>query len=103
MSHALKTITVILAFLLSSMAGGHAQEPWRAYEGHEAIEIPFANGPISRHHVPDIWLGLTGASPRRFGMDTGSTGIVVSAARSASTKCDSAAKCCQPCGWSSTR
>ena len=29
--------------------------------------------------MPDIWLGLTGARPHRFGMDTGSTAIVVSA------------------------
>ena len=79
MSRPLTIVTVALAFLLFSMAWARAQEPWRAYEGHEAIEIPFANGPISGHHVPDIWLSLNGATPRRFGMDTGSTGIVVAA------------------------
>ena len=79
MSLALKIVTVALSLLLSSMAGARVQEPWRAYEGLEAIEIPFANGPVSPHHVPTIWLGLNGAKPRWFGMDTGSTGIVVSA------------------------
>lgn len=79
MSRPLKIVTVAVALLLSSMAGTRAQEPWRAYEGLEAIEIPFANGPISQHHVPEIWLSLNGARPRWFGMDTGSTGIVVSA------------------------
>lgn len=78
-SRSLKTVTIALALVLSSIAGVGAQETWRAYEGHEAIEIPFANGPISLHHVPDVWLSLSGAGPRRFGMDTGSTGIVVSA------------------------
>ena len=57
----------------------HAQEPWRAYEGHEALEIPFANGPVAVEHVPQVWIGLRGAKPRWFGMDTGSTGIVTSA------------------------
>ena len=79
MSQLLKFGTVALALLLPSMAGAQAQEPWRAYEGHEAIEIPFANGPISLQQVPQIWLSLNGARPRWFGMDTGSTGIVVSA------------------------
>ena len=55
------------------------QEPWRQYEGLTALEIPFANGPISMEHVPQIWLKLNGAQPRWFGMDTGSTGIVTSA------------------------
>ncbi|TAJ82483.1 hypothetical protein [Reyranella sp.] len=55
------------------------QEPWRQYEGLTALEIPFANGPISMEHVPQVWLKLNGAAPRWFGMDTGSTGIVTSA------------------------
>ncbi|TAJ85379.1 MAG: hypothetical protein EPO10_13735 [Reyranella sp.] len=79
MSRRLKIITVGLVLLLSCMVGARAQEPWRAYDGLEAIEIPFANGSISPHHVPEIWLSLNGARPRWFGMDTGSTGIVVSA------------------------
>ncbi len=68
-----------LILMLSALAGVRAQEPWRAYEGLDAIEIPFANGPISMSHVPQIWLSLNGSKPRWFGMDTGSTGIVVSA------------------------
>jgi hypothetical protein len=57
-----------------------AQAPvWNQYNGLTAIEIPFANGPISAAHVPDLYLKLHGAVPRRFGMDTGSTGIAVAA------------------------
>ncbi len=56
-----------------------AQEPWRAYEGLEAIEIPFANGPDLPAPCAGDLAGLNGARPRWFGMDTGSTGIVVSA------------------------
>ena len=79
MSRCLKIATAVVTVLLGATVASHAQEPWRAYEGHEAIEIPFANGPISLHHVPTVWLSLNGARPRWFGMDTGSTGIVVSA------------------------
>lgn len=43
------------------------------------LDIPFANGPIARDRVPHVWLRLGAAAPRRFGMDTGSTGIVVAA------------------------
>lgn len=50
----------------------------QAYRGLSAIAIPYANGPIRMDHVPEIWLRLPGSEPRRFGMDTGSTGIVVS-------------------------
>lgn len=49
------------------------------YRGLRALEIPFANGPISTTYVPEVWLKLPGSAPRRFGMDTGSTGIVVAA------------------------
>lgn len=79
MSRPLKIVTVALTLWLSAVAGARAQEPWRSYEGLEAIEIPFANGPIAMSHVPQIWLHLKGSKPRWFGMDTGSTGIVVSA------------------------
>ncbi len=75
----LQPVIIALVLVLSSIARVGAQEPWRAYEGHEAIEIRFANGPVSVHHVPDVWLSLNGSRPRQFGMDTGSTGIVVSA------------------------
>ena len=53
--------------------------PWQQYNGLTAVEIPFANGPISAGYVPEVWLKLPGSAPRRFGMDTGSTGIVVAA------------------------
>ncbi|MFZ5782512.1 MAG: hypothetical protein ACOY4R_20125 [Pseudomonadota bacterium] len=43
------------------------------------LDIPFANGPIARDHVPHVWLRLGNGAPHRFGMDTGSTGIVVAA------------------------
>ena len=79
MSRPLKSLAAILSLCLSAPTVAQVQEPWRSYEGLEAIEIPFANGPVSLHHVPQIWLGLNGARPRWFGMDTGSTGIVVSA------------------------
>ena len=49
------------------------------YRGLTELEIPFANGPISAGYVPEVWLKLPGSAPRRFGMDTGSTGIVVAA------------------------
>ena len=60
-------------------AGGPALAQSNLYSGLGTIEIPFANGPIRADHVPEIRLKLKGAAPRRFGMDTGSTGIVVSA------------------------
>ncbi len=56
-----------------------AQSPASQYRGLGTIDIPFANGPIRLEHVPEIRLKLKGAAPRRFGMDTGSTGIVVAA------------------------
>ncbi|WP_425064886.1 hypothetical protein [Reyranella sp.] len=79
MPRPLKILAALLSLTLLPLTGAQAQEAWRTYEGLEAIEIPFANGPISPHHVPEIWLSLNGARPRWFGMDTGSTGIVVSA------------------------
>ncbi len=69
--------------LLAGVSGGdpaHAQAgPADLYSGLGTIEIPFANGPIRAEHVPEIRLKLKGAAPRRFGVDTGSTGIVVAA------------------------
>jgi hypothetical protein len=47
------------------------------YRGLESLDVPFANGPVAPGHVPQVWLKLRGAEPHRFGMDTGSTGIVV--------------------------
>lgn len=71
-----------LSFVLAIAAAAplHAQDaPWQQYRGLSAIEIPFANGPIHMAGVPHVWLKLHGSAPRRFGMDTGSTGIVVAA------------------------
>jgi hypothetical protein len=65
---------------LLAVASASAQDgPWIQHRGALALEVPFANGPIAPHHVPQVWLRLSGSGPRRFGMDTGSTGIVVSA------------------------
>ncbi|MEA2846439.1 MAG: hypothetical protein QOG78_1720, partial [Rhodospirillaceae bacterium] len=63
-------------------AGGAAwaqDTPLAQYRGLSELEIPFANGPISAGYVPEVWLKLPGSPPRRFGMDTGSTGIAVAA------------------------
>lgn len=80
---ALRTTNAILGASLAFLNGGqiaaHAQIPWQQYEGLTSLEIPYANGPISAEHVPQVWLKLRGAEPRWFGMDTGSTGIVTSA------------------------
>jgi len=73
---------LVAAALASLAAGGPAcaqDAPWQQYNGFNALEIPFANGPISTSYVPEIWLKLPGSAPRRFGMDTGSTGIVAAA------------------------
>src|SRR6478672_11493276 len=73
---------LVAAALASLAAGGSAcaqDAPWQQYNGLTALEIPFANGPISTSYVPEVWLKLPGSAPRRFGMDTGSTGIVVAA------------------------
>ena len=72
----------VAAALLASLAiiapaGAQNGSP-QAYRGLTSIAIPYANGPVRMDHVPEIWLRLPGSEPRRFGMDTGSTGIVVS-------------------------
>ncbi len=72
----MKPVFVLAACLL---AGSPALAQSNLYRGLGTIEIPFANGPIRADHVPEIRLKLKGAPPRRFGMDTGSTGIVVAA------------------------
>ena len=73
--------STVIAGLMATIGPASAQAPVSSqYDGLVAIEIPFANGPISVAHVPDIYLKLHGAPPRRFGMDTGSTGIAVAAA-----------------------
>ena len=71
---------IVAACLLAATGPALAQgNPSGQYSGLGTIEIPFANGPIRQEHVPELRLKLKGAQPRRFGMDTGSTGIVVSA------------------------
>lgn len=68
---------LLVAGCLLAVAPAAAQSD--LYRGLSTIEIPYANGPIRVEHVPEIRLKLRGAAPRRFGMDTGSTGIVVAA------------------------
>lgn len=76
-----KSALMLTACLLAAClpAGGPALAQSNLYGGLGTIEIPFANGPIRADHVPEIRLKLKGAAPQRFGMDTGSTGIVVAA------------------------
>jgi hypothetical protein len=70
--------TALLASLAVALPAAAQSLPPHAYEGLDAVAIPYANGPVRLEHVPEIWLKLPGSEPRRFGMDTGSTGIVVS-------------------------
>src|SRR3984893_19245810 len=72
-------VAAVLASLAASGPACAQRAPWKQYNGLNALEIPFANGPISTGYVPEVWLKLPGSAPRRFGMDTGSTGIVVAA------------------------
>lgn len=70
--------TAFLAALAVALPAAAQPAPPQAYQGLNAIAIPYANGPVSLERVPEIWLKLPGSTPERFGMDTGSTGIVVS-------------------------
>jgi len=67
-----------LAALALALPAAAQPTPPAAYQGLTALAIPYANGPMRLEHVPEVWLHLAGSEPRRFGMDTGSTGIVVS-------------------------
>jgi len=67
-----------LAGLVVALPAAAQNAPPQAYHGLNAVAIPYANGPVRMEHVPEIWLRLPGGEARRFGMDTGSTGIVVS-------------------------
>ena len=67
-----RLMVAILAALLAAPAMAQPD-----YRGLESLYVPYANGPIAERHVPQVWLKLPGAAPNRFGMDTGSTGIVV--------------------------
>lgn len=66
----------LLATLVAATAAAQPAPP-EAYRGLATLDIPYANGPIARGRVPQVWLKLSGREPVRFGMDTGSTGIVV--------------------------
>ncbi len=71
---------VLVALLAGAPAG--AQSPsWNLYDGLTAIYLPFPNGTISpgNANTPLVHLQLNGGLPVGYGMDTGSTGIVVSA------------------------
>jgi hypothetical protein len=71
---------IVAACLLAGTGPALAQgNPSSQYSGLSTIEIPYANGPMRAEHTPEIRLKFRGAAPRRFGMDTGSTGIVVAA------------------------
>jgi len=67
----------LIAAGLLAVAPATAQQP--RYSGLQTLDIPFANGPVAMDRVPQVWLKLRGSRPVRFGMDTGSTGIVVAA------------------------
>ncbi|MFO1161087.1 MAG: hypothetical protein U1E60_19755 [Reyranellaceae bacterium] len=75
----LKCLSFCLALAIAAATARAQDAPRQQYQGLSAIEIPFASGPIHMAGVPHVWLKLRGSAPRRFGMDTGSTGIVVAA------------------------
>ena len=76
---ALVLASLFLASLAIALPAAAQSPPPQAYQGLTALAIPYANGPMRLEHVPEVWLQFAGSEPRRFGMDTGSTGIVVSA------------------------
>ena len=65
--------------LLAAGSASAQQTPSAQYRGLQTIDIPDANGPITMERVPAVWMKLNGSRPVRFGMDTGSTGLVVAA------------------------
>lgn len=73
------TFCLVLGIVAAIVPARAQDAPWQQYQGLSAIEVPFANGPIHMAGVPHVWMKLHGSPPRRFGMDTGSTGIVVAA------------------------
>ena len=78
----MRIFSVVLIAAFAGWASHHAQaqeSPSAQYRGLQTLDIPFANGPIAMDRVPQVWLKLRGSRPVRFGMDTGSTGIVVAA------------------------
>src|ERR1700754_3656927 len=78
----MRIFCVALTAGLVCLASHHAQAqegPSAQDRGLQTLDIAFANGPIAMDRVPQVWLKLRGSRPVRFGMDTGSTGIVVAA------------------------
>ena len=78
----MRIFCVLLTTVLLGLGSHHAHaqdSPSAQYRGLQMLDIPFANGPIAMDRVPHVWLKLRGSRPVRFGMDTGSTGIVVAA------------------------
>jgi hypothetical protein len=80
-AYSMTVMTAIMAIAAVATASGTAAQeaPSSQYRGLQTLDIPYANGPIAMDRVPHVWLKLRGARPHRFGMDTGSTGIVVAA------------------------
>jgi hypothetical protein len=74
------TLTAAGAVVFLASTSAAAQDsPAVQYRGLQSLEIPFANGPLAMDRLPHVWLKLSGSRPVRFGVDTGSTGIVVAA------------------------
>ena len=69
----MKTAAFLTALAVALPAAAQPVPP-QAYQGLNAIAIPYANGPVRMEHVPEIWLELGGSTSERFAMDTGSTG-----------------------------
>jgi hypothetical protein len=77
--HVIALAALIEAALCIAPPVAAQEAPWAQYHGLQTLDIAFANGPIAIDRVPQVWLKLNGSAPHRFGMDTGSTGIVVAA------------------------
>ena len=73
------TCALLATIAASLLAAPAIAQQAPQYGGLQTLDIPFANGPIAMDRVPHVWLKLRGSRPVRFGMDTGSTGIVVAA------------------------
>jgi len=67
----------------NSSGGGNlapqALTPWSGlYDGLNTVYLPYANGAITTASVPTIFAKVGNGSVVEFGMDTGSTGTVLS-------------------------
>lgn len=63
----------------SAGAAPQALMPWTGlYDGLNTLFLPYANGPISTASPPTIYAQVGNGTFTSFGMDTGSTGTVVS-------------------------